>query len=157
MKVRLEESEVNKNLHLFMQCNILKICFVSLSRATIGIRGRRRLRSGRRSVRRVVIVTQAFQPVNRLKHRLESLCHTPKRREIVMIGAFFKQSFEFKIEANAPPAPHEPTGRLRNRRHENGRRFLPPQYWHIPPQGRAKLTCFPLPAECGGAWPLFLR
>jgi hypothetical protein len=25
-----------------------------------------------------------------------------------------------------------------------------PQYWHIPPQGRAKFTKYPLPAECGG-------
>jgi hypothetical protein len=31
-------------------------------------------------------VAQAFQPVNRLKHRLESLCHIPVYREIVMIG-----------------------------------------------------------------------
>ncbi len=32
-------------------------------------------------------VAQAFQPVNPLKHRLESLCHTSWTREILMIGA----------------------------------------------------------------------
>ena len=32
-----------------------------------------------------------------------------------------------------------------------------PQYWHIPSQGHAKFIKFPLPADSGGAWPLFLR
>jgi len=31
-------------------------------------------------------VAHAFQPVNQLKHRLESLCHTSDRREIARIG-----------------------------------------------------------------------
>jgi len=32
-------------------------------------------------------VTQAFQPVSGSTHRLESLCHTPERCRIVIIGA----------------------------------------------------------------------
>ena len=43
------------------------------------------LRSGRRGDRRVWRVAQAFQPVCRHKHRLESLCHVSGRRETVRI------------------------------------------------------------------------
>ena len=71
-------------------------------------------------------MAQAFQPVNRLKHRLESLCHTSERRGIVMIGGQLRRGANVSSGEHTRPAcwgwrPADPSS-LDGRRSVDSRR-----------------------------------